>query len=143
MNTLHQQWDSPISDYDIFTEESCKFLFEQSKFYFEETIQESEELTQRGLRTLFLLLPAIAALVGFCISNQEKLKPIRTPDLWLLALAASSLLICIFNLFELIRSKTVHYRGTKPKELMRPEIFKLKDPIQIQKALYISETERS
>lgn len=140
--TPREQWNSPIGDYDMLTDESCKLLFEQSKLYFEETVQESEELTQRGIRTLFLLLPAVAAVIGFCISNREKLKPVREFGVVLLITMALFLIFCLYHLFALIRPKTIHYRGSKPEEMMRPEIFSLKESVQIQKALYVSEIER-
>lgn len=137
-----QQWNSPIIDYDVLSNESCKLLFEQSKLYFHETIEESEELTQRSTRMLFLLLPAIAAVVGFCISNQEKFKPFRAFDIFLIIGIAGCLTDCIYHLFKLISPKNMHYRGTKPEEMMRPEIFKLTEPSQVEKALFISEVER-
>ena len=117
-------------------------MFEQSKLYFEETVEESEELTQRGIRTLFLLLPAVAAVIGFCVSNQDKLKPLQKFGTILLIIIALCLIFCIYNLFRLIRPKTIHYRGSKPEDMIRIEIFKLKEPVQIQKALYVSEIER-
>lgn len=137
-----QQWNSPLEDYNLISEDSCKFLFEQAKLYFEETVEESEQLTERGIRILFLLLPAVAAIIAFWFSNQSKLKPLQGWSYVILLCSVLSIVFCLYNLFRLISPKTVHYRGTKPEDMMRPEIFKLKEPVQIEKALYISEIEQ-
>ena len=44
-----REWNSPITEYDLLNEESCKLLLDQSKIYLNETIEESEELTQRSV----------------------------------------------------------------------------------------------
>lgn len=136
------QWNSPINDYDILTDDSCKLIFEQSKSYFEETIEESEELTQRSTRMLFLFLPAIAAVIGYCISHEEKLKPLDNFGIMLILSITGCAVNCAMNLFKLISPKKGHYRGGKPEEIMRKEIFQLRHTLHVQKALYISEIER-
>lgn len=136
------KWNSPINDYAILTLESCKLIFEQSKAYFDETIQESEELTQRSARMLFLLLPAVAAVVAFCFANQTKLRSLNNFRLMLILVSVGSFVNCIYNLFKLISPKNMHYRGSQPKEVMRKEIFKLGNSNEVEKALYVSEIER-
>lgn len=135
-------WNSPIDDYEILSSESCKLIFDESKIYFEETIQESEELTQRSLRFLVLLLPGFAAVAAFCISHQEKLKPLDSFDFMLLIGILGSIANCLYNLFRLISPKEGHYRGSKPEHIMRPEIFKLNNISIVEKALFVSEIER-
>ncbi|MDQ3847022.1 MAG: hypothetical protein M3342_23855, partial [Bacteroidota bacterium] len=132
----------PIPDYDILTEDACKFILEQSKAYFEETVTESEQLTQRSSQMLFLLIPGIAAVLGFCVSNQEKLNHVNNFGFVLILADVGALAICIMNLFKLIGAKNMHYRGSKPKEVMRNEIFTLRDIKQVEKDLYVSEIER-
>ncbi|HEY0067294.1 MAG TPA: hypothetical protein VGB46_08025 [Flavisolibacter sp.] len=136
------KWDSPISDYDILTLEACKLIFDQSRTYFEETIQESEELTQRSMRMLFLFLPAIAAIIGYCISYREKFQPLQSFDFMLIIAVSGGVSNCVFNLFKLISPKEGYYRGSKPQEVMRPELFRIGRPEKVEKALYISEIER-
>jgi len=137
------QWNSPITDYDILTEESCKLLLEQSKNYLDETIQESEELTQRSTRMIFLLLPAVAAIIGFIILHREKFKPVDSINFLLIVGACICLINCIWDLFILFSPKNIHYRGAKPEEMMRPEIFQLRNEKQVEKAIYVSEIERT
>lgn len=137
-----EQWNSPVSDYNMVSVEACRLIFDQAKIYFEETIVESEELTQRSIRILLLFLPSIITVIGFCISNQEKLKSLRQLDIFLLILSAGCAINCLSNLFKLINPKKGHYRGGKPEEIMRPEIFGTGDTENIEKALYISEIER-
>jgi hypothetical protein len=136
------QWNCPVPDYNILTEGTCKLLFEQAQAYFYETIRESEELTQRSTRMLFLLLPAVPAIVGYSISNQDKLKPLNNFDVMLILSSVGCLANCVFNLFKLISPKHIHYRGAQPEEMMRSEIFQLRDIKQVEKALFISEIER-
>jgi hypothetical protein len=135
------QWNSPIPNYNVLTAEACKFIFEQSKAYFEETVLESEELTQRSARMLFLLLPGIAAVLAFTISNQDKLQPINNFRLMLLLSAVAAVENCVYNLFKLKSPKKIHYRGSKPEDIMRKEIVTIKDINQVEKALIISEIE--
>jgi hypothetical protein len=137
-----KQWNSPLADYDIISRDSCRLLFEQAKAYLDETIEESEELTQRSSRMLFLLLPAAGAIVGFIISNRERVKAPTQFDLLLILGVGICLFSCLMGLIKLFGVKNIHYRGAKPEEMMRPEIFKLKNMNQIEKALYISEIER-
>jgi len=115
---------------------------DQSKVYLNETIEESEELTQRSTRMLFLLLPAIGAIIGFVIANKEKFKRLDQFDILLIIGVSICLFSCIWNLLTLFSPKNIHYRGAKPEEMMRPEIFNLKDASEIEKALYVSEIER-
>lgn len=135
-------WDSPIRGYSQLTSDACKLIFEQPKTYFEETVQESEELTQRSQRMLFLLLPAIAAVVAYCVSSKDKFKPLDSIGLLLLLMSIGAAVYCGFNLFMLISPKNMHYRGSKPEDVMRSEIFAITDPKVVEKALYISEIER-
>lgn len=137
-----KEWASPIGDYHLLSDESCKLLMEQAKSYFEETIKESEELTQRSANMLFLLLPGIAAVVGYCISNQEKLRVLQNLDVFLIIVSIICLGFCLYNLFALISPKEIHYRGAKPEEAIRPEIFALGNPAEVEKALFVSELER-
>src|SRR5438046_1375758 len=136
--TPRDRWNSPLTDYDLLNEESCKLLFDQSKIYLNETIEESEELTQRSARMVFLLLPAIGAIIGFIISNEEKFKRFNQFNLFLLLCAGVCLFNCIWLLISLFSAKNIHYRGAKPEEMMRPEIFALNDGNEIEKAIYVS-----
>ncbi|MEO5562384.1 MAG: hypothetical protein ABIR18_03090 [Chitinophagaceae bacterium] len=136
------QWNSPVPDYNILTEGTCKLLFEQAQAYFYETIKESEALVQRSTTMLFLLLPAIATVIGYCISNQDKFKLLDNFDAMLILGAAGCISNCVFNLFRLISRQNIHYRGAQPEEMMRPDIFQLRDINQVERALFISEIER-
>jgi len=60
----------------------------------------------------------------------------------LILLSVGAFVNCIYNLFKLISPKNMHYRGSKPIEAMRAEIFKLGKPSEVEKALYVSEIER-
>jgi hypothetical protein len=90
----------------------------------------------------FLLLPAIGAIVGFVISNEEKFKRLNQFNLFLLICVAVCLFNCMLQLISLFSAKNIHYRGAKPEEMMRAEIFDLKNKDQIERALYVSELER-
>jgi hypothetical protein len=111
-----QTWNSPIKDYDILTDETCKLLIEQSRAHFEETIEESEELTERSAKILFLLLPAVAAVVGYCITSQEKFKPFGNFSFMLLLGAIGSFIYCIINLFKLMALRTFTIAVLSPKK---------------------------
>jgi hypothetical protein len=136
-----EQWDSPIQDYDILNIDTCKIIFNQSKDYFEETVTESEELTQRSTRMLFLIIPGVAAVVGYIISNKEKFVSFNNFRLMLLIGITTCLTNCVYNLITLIGPKKMHYRGSKPEDIMREQIFHLKNDVQIEKATYVSEIE--
>lgn len=94
------------------------------------------------MRMLFLFLPAIAAFIGYCISNREKFDILQSFDLMLIIAISGGISNCVFNLFKLISPKEGYYRGSKPQEVMRPEIFRVGRPEKVEKALYISEIER-
>lgn len=137
-----EQWNSPLTDYDLLTEDACKLLLDHSKVYLNETIEESEELTQRSTKMLFLLLPAIAAIIGFVILNKDKFRRFNDIDFLLIIGIGVCLFNCILELFKLFSPKNIHYRGAKPEEMMRPEIFNLNNPTKVEKAIYVSEIER-
>lgn len=134
-------WSSPVADYDHVTVDACKFIFEQSRQYLEETITESTELTNKSSRMLFLLLPAIVGVIGYVIIHDEKFRQLSNFCLLLLLLLGGTFVNSLYYLFKLISPKEAHYRGVKPEDVMRPEIFQLRN-YAIEKALYISEIER-
>jgi hypothetical protein len=134
-----KQWNSPIPDYDLLSTETCNLLFNQSKDFFEETVSESEELTKRSTRMLFLFIPAVAAVIAYFINNRDKFKQLN--NFRLLIAACGCVVYCLYNLIVLIGPKNIHYKGNKPEQMMRKEIFQLGDINQVEKALYISEIE--
>jgi len=136
------RWNSPIADYDILTTEVCKVLFEESKKYLEETIEESEEITNKAMRMLFLFLPAIAAVIGFIIIHKENFSRIDDLNIFLIIGLSVCAFCIILDLFNLMSPKYMHYRGAKPVDMMRQEIFQLRNPLQVEKAIYVSEIER-
>lgn len=91
---------------------------------------------------LFLFLPAIAAIIGYCFTYKENFHPLRSFDFMLIIAVSGGVSNCIFNLFKLISPKEGYYRGSKPQEVMRPELFRVGKPERVEKALYISEIER-
>jgi|GEM_PF-6514694 len=135
-------WDSPIQNYDLLSGAACTLLLDEARKYLDETIEESEQLTAHGTRMIFLLLPAIAAVAGYCISNAEKFHTLRNPDIFLLLTGSVLLVFCLYCLFKLISPRKIHYRGAKPEDMMRPELLSLSDADKIEKALVVGELER-
>lgn len=140
-NNLQATWNSPVKDYEQLTDNALKFVFAETRAYFEETLKESEELTQRSAKMLFLVLPAISAVVAFCFTHRAELRPISTFRFMLVLATAGALVNCMCFLFKLMNAKFIHYRGNRPKEILRPEIFDFRSPLRIEKALMISEIE--
>jgi len=135
-------WDSPIQNYNLLSSVACTLLLDEARKYLDEAVEESEELTARSTRMLFLLLPAVAAVVGYCISNADKLHKLKNFDIFLLSVCIILLAFCLYCLFTLISPKNIHYRGAKPEDMMRPELLSLPNADEIEKALFVGELER-
>ena len=72
------RWESPISNYTNLNTDSCKLIFEQSKDYFEETVAETEELTERSSKMLFLFIAGVCAVIAYVATNYQKFNEIKS-----------------------------------------------------------------
>ena len=90
---------------------------------------------------LFLFIPGVFAVIAYVATNYQKFKQINSFRLLLLISCVITASNVVGRLLQLMGTKNIHYRGSKPESIMRKEIMEIPDSSDLLKALYISEIE--